>query len=84
MEGNICMLLVYAWGLEMSGWKKQGVFLFLFLGILTGERFILVSSSFLRVEINFDVGFIVRAINFLLIDIPSLVILHTNLKIVDF
>jgi hypothetical protein len=53
---------------------------FLFLGILTDERFIFISSSFIRVEIDFDVSFIVRPINFSLIDIPCLIILYTNMK----
>ncbi len=48
--------------------EKNKVFLlFLFLGILTDERFIFVSSSFRMVEIDFDVGFIVRPTNFSLI-----------------
>jgi hypothetical protein len=58
---------------------KNKVF-FLFLGILTDERFIFVSSSFRRAEIDFDVGFIVRPTNFSLIDTPSLIILNTNMK----
>jgi hypothetical protein len=58
---------------------KNKVF-FLFLGILTDERFIFVSSSFRRAEIDFDVGFIVRPTNFSLIDTPSLIILYTNMK----
>jgi hypothetical protein len=53
---------------------------FLFLGILTDERFIFISSSFIRVDIDFDVSFIVRPINFSLIDTPCLIILYTNMK----
>jgi hypothetical protein len=49
-------------GLETGGRNK--VFFFHFLEILTDERFIFVSSSFRRVEIDFDVGFIIRLINF--------------------
>jgi hypothetical protein len=66
-------------GLETSG-RKNKVFFFFFLGILVDERFIFVSSSFRRGEIDFDVGFIVRPTNFSLIDISSLIILYTNMK----
>jgi hypothetical protein len=62
--------------------EKQGIFSF--LGILMDERFIFVSSSFRRVEIDFDVGFIVRPTNYSLIDTPFLIILYTNIKIYDF
>jgi hypothetical protein len=48
------------------------------------ERFIFVSSSFRRVEIDFDVGFIVRPTNFSLIHILFLIILYTNIKNYDF
>jgi hypothetical protein len=61
--------------------KKNKVF---FLGILKDERFIFISSSFRRAEIDFNVGFIVRPINFSLIDTPSLIILYTNMKKYDF
>jgi hypothetical protein len=72
------MLWVYAQGLETPGWKNK--IFFLFLSILTDERFIFVSSSFRRVEIDFVVGFIMRPTIFSLIDIPSLIILYTNIK----
>jgi hypothetical protein len=62
--------------LETPGWKNK-VF---FLEILTDERFIFVSLSFRRVEIDFDVGFIVRPTHFSLIDTPFLIILYTNIK----
>jgi hypothetical protein len=65
-------------GLETPGWKNK-VF-FSFLGILTDERFIFVSLSFRRVEIDVDVGFIMRPINFSLKDTPLLIILYTNIK----
>jgi hypothetical protein len=42
--------------LETPGWKNK----IFFLEILTDERFIFESLSFRRVEIDFDVGFIVR------------------------
>jgi hypothetical protein len=58
--------------------------MYFFLWILTDERFIFVSSSFKRVEIDFDVGFIVRPTNFSLIDISFLIILYTNIKNCDF
>jgi hypothetical protein len=48
------------------------------------ERFIFVTSSFRRVEIDFDVGFIMRPINFSLIDTSFLIILYTNIKNYDF
>jgi hypothetical protein len=65
-------------GIETPGWKNK-VF-FLFLGILMDERFMFVSSSFRRAEIDFDVGFIMRHTNFSLIDTPFLIILYTNIK----
>jgi hypothetical protein len=43
-------------------------------------RFIFVSLNFRMVEIDFDVGFIVRPTNFSLIDTSSLIILYTNKK----
>jgi hypothetical protein len=66
--------------------RKQGIFPFSFLSlvILTDKRFIFVSSSFRRVEIDFDVGFIARPINFSLIHTPFLIILYTNIKKYDF
>jgi hypothetical protein len=67
-------------GLETPRWKNK-VF---FLGILTDERFIFVSLSFRRVEIDFDVGFTVRPTNFSLIETPFLIILYTNIKNYDF
>jgi hypothetical protein len=76
------MLCVYTWGLQTPGWKNK-VF-FLFLWILIDGIFIFVSSSFRRVEIDFDVGFIVRPTNFSLIDTPSFVILYANMKNCDF
>jgi hypothetical protein len=69
MEGNIYMLLVYTRGLKRLGGKNK-VF-FIFLRILIDERFIFVSSSFIRTGIDFDVGFIVRPTNFSLIDTHS-------------
>jgi hypothetical protein len=69
-------------GLETSGSKNKGFFLF--HGILTDERFIFVSSSFRKVEIDFDVGFIARPTNFSLIDTPFLIILYANIKNYDF
>jgi hypothetical protein len=48
------------------------------------EIFIFVSSSFRMIEIDFDVGFIVRPTNFSLIDTPFLIILYTNIKNCDF
>jgi hypothetical protein len=62
--------------------EKQGIFLF--LGILTDERFFFVSSSFGRAKIDFDVGFIMRPTIFSLIDTPSLSILYVNMKICVF
>jgi hypothetical protein len=62
----------------MSGWKNK-VF-FLFLGILMNERFIFVSLSFRRAEIDFNFCFIVRPTKFSLIDTPFLIILYTNIK----
>jgi hypothetical protein len=59
--------------------EKQSIFLF--LRILTDERFIFVNLSFRRVEIDFDVGFIVRSRNFSLLDTIFLIILYTNKKI---
>jgi hypothetical protein len=53
---------------------------YFFLGILTDERFIFISSIFRRAEINFDVSFIIRHTNFSLIDTPFLIILYTNIK----
>jgi hypothetical protein len=47
---------------------------------LTDERFIFVRLSFRRAEIDFDVGFIMRPINFSLIDIPFLIIQYTKIK----
>jgi hypothetical protein len=47
-------LLVYMWG--STEWK-----------ILTDERFIFVSSRFRKVEIDFDVCFIVKPTNLSLI-----------------
>jgi hypothetical protein len=44
------------------------------------EIFIFVSSSFRMIEIDFDVGFIVRPTNFSLIDTPFLIILYINMK----
>jgi hypothetical protein len=66
-----------------NAWVKNKVF-FLFLGILIDERFIFVRLSFRRVEIDFDVGFIVSHANFSLIDTSFLIILYTNIKIYDF
>jgi hypothetical protein len=63
-----------------NDWVEKNKVFFLFLGILTDERFIFVSSSFRRVEIDFDVALIMRSTNFSLIDIPSLIILYTNMK----
>jgi hypothetical protein len=57
---------------------------YFFLGILTDERFIFISSIFRRAEINFDVSFIIRHTNFSLIDTPFLIILYTNIKNYDF
>jgi hypothetical protein len=48
------------------------------------EIFIFVSSSFRMIEIDFDVGFIVRPTNFSLIDTPFLIILYINMKIIVF
>jgi hypothetical protein len=48
------------------------------------ERFIFVSSSFRRAEIDFEVGFIVRPTNFSRIDTPFLIIPYANIKIVIF
>jgi hypothetical protein len=48
------------------------------------EKFIFVSVSFRRVKIDFDVGFIMRPINFSLIETPSLIIMYTNMKNGDF
>jgi hypothetical protein len=62
--------------------EKQSIFLF--LRILTDERFIFVNLSFRRVEIDFDVGFIVRPRNLSLLDTIFLIILYTNKKIVIF
>jgi hypothetical protein len=47
---------------------------------LMDEIFIFVGSSFRMIEIDFDVGFIVRPINFSLIDTPFLIILYINMK----
>jgi hypothetical protein len=69
-------------GLETPGWKNKVFFLFLVL--LTDKRFIFVSSNFRRVEIDFDVGFIVRPTKFSLIDTLFLIILYTNIKIMIF
>jgi hypothetical protein len=69
-------------GLETPGWKNTVFFLFLVL--LTDKRFIFVSSNFRRVEIDFDVGFIVRPTKFSLIDTLFLIILYTNIKIMIF
>jgi hypothetical protein len=77
------MLWVYV-GVETSKWKKIRYFYFLFLGILTDERIIFISSSFRMIEIDFDVGFIMRSTNFLLTDTSSLIILYTNIKNYDF
>jgi hypothetical protein len=44
------------------------------------EIFIFVSSSFIRTEIDFYIGFIMRPTNFSLIDTPSLIILYTDMK----
>jgi hypothetical protein len=48
------------------------------------ERFIFVSLSFRKAEVDFDVVFIVRPLNFSLIDALSLIILYANMKICDF
>jgi hypothetical protein len=50
-----------------------------FFRILSDKKFIFVSLSFKRAEINFDVSFIVRFINFSLHP-PSLIIPYTNIK----
>jgi hypothetical protein len=71
-------------GARNSWVEKTRYFFFFFLGILTDGRFIFVSSSFRRAEIDFDVGFIVRPTNFSLIDTPFLIILYTNIKNCDF
>jgi hypothetical protein len=60
------------------GEKNKLFFPFLFLRILTDERFIFVSLSFIRAVIDFDVGFIVRPTNFSLHS--SLIILYPNMK----
>jgi hypothetical protein len=83
MEENICMLWVYV-GVETSKWKKIRYFYFLFLEILTDERIIFISLSFRMIEIDFDVDFIMRSINFLLTDTSYLIILYTNIKNYDF
>jgi hypothetical protein len=69
-------------GLETTGCEKQDIFpfYFLFLRILMDETFIFVSSRFRKVEIDFDVGFIMRPTNFLLIDTSFLIIVYTNIK----
>jgi hypothetical protein len=69
-------------GLETPGWKNM-VF-FLFLRILMDERFIFISSSFRRAGIDFDIGFIIRPINFSLINTSFLIILYANIKNCDF
>jgi hypothetical protein len=86
MEGNICTLWVYTQGLKRLGGKNKVFFPFsyLFPRILTDKRFIFVSLSCRRAEIDFDVGFIVRPTNFSLIDTPFLIILYTNIKNYDF
>jgi hypothetical protein len=48
------------------------------------KRFIFINLSFRRAEIDFDVSFNVRPINFSLIDITFLIILYTNIKNVIF
>jgi hypothetical protein len=53
-----------------------------FFRILSDKRFIFVSLSFKRAEIDFDVSFIVRFINFSLH--PSLIIPYTNIKKIVF
>jgi hypothetical protein len=63
-------------GLKTSRWKNK--IFFLFIQILTDERFIFISSSFRRVEIDFDVG--LRHTNFSLINTPFLIILYINIK----
>jgi hypothetical protein len=77
------MLWVYV-GVETSKWKKIRYFYFLFLEILTDERIIFISLSFRMIEIDFDVDFIMRSINFLLTDTSYLIILYTNIKNYDF
>jgi hypothetical protein len=66
------------------GEENKVFFSFLFLQILMDERFIFVSSSFRRAEIDFEVGFIVRPTNFSRIDTPFLIIPYANIKIVIF
>jgi hypothetical protein len=48
------------------------------------KRFIFINLSFRRAEIDFDVSFNVRPINFSFIDITFLIILYTNIKNVIF
>jgi hypothetical protein len=48
------------------------------------KRFIFINLSFRRDEIDFDVSFNVRPINFSLIDITFLIIRYTNIKNVIF
>jgi hypothetical protein len=60
--------------------EKIRYFLFLFLRILMDEIFIFVGSSFRMIEIDFDVGFIMRPTNFSFIDTPFLIILYINMK----
>jgi hypothetical protein len=52
---------VFTRGARNVGCKNK--IFFIFLGIFRDERFIFVISSFGRVEIEFDAGFIVRSIN---------------------
>jgi hypothetical protein len=74
---------LHAW-LETSRWKNKVFFFFLGFVILKDERFIFISLSFRRSEIDFDVGFIMGPTNFSLIDTPFLIMLYTNIKNCDF
>jgi hypothetical protein len=86
MEGLWKRIFICCWFTHWArnAWVEKNKVFFHFLEILRDERFIFVSLSFRRVEIDFDIGFIMRPTNFSLIYTTFLIILYTNIKNCDF